>query len=524
MRTRHTGSLMAWATLLIGSVAHAAPRDYFAIRVVDDATGRGIPLVELNTTYEARYVTDSAGYVAFLEPGLMDGQDVWFDVRSYGYESPKGPLDGKGLTLKPVAGKSAEVRLKRINIAERLYRQTGYGIYRDSVLLGKRSAKQSPLLNARVTGQDTIQTALYKGKYYWFWQDTDQLGFFLGCFSMTGATAPLPAKLDLDEGIDFTYFVNKPGDFARAMASVQREGTNPIWVDGMTVVKDDRGNEKMIGRYAAVDHSMKTVEAGLLLYNDEKQVFERLIQFPGDGTQTVAPSGKPYYIKDAGVTYACYPPGDSMGVRVRAEFASVSDPAAYESFTCFDADGKIVRDADGKPHWRWVRGAERAKRDRLNELVKAGELKREDVPLQVVNVETGKPVTVASGSIAWNPHLKRWTFVFGETFGDSMVGEVWLATAHSPEGPWRDARKIATHAMKDNNQDFYNVIQHNELQPADGKTIYFEGTFVNTFSGTKIPVPYYNYNNVLYRVDLTDPRLALPDPPKGYSSVTPMTE
>ena len=44
----------------------------FMIKVVDAETGRGIPLVELKTTNNILYYTDSAGVVAFDEPGLMD--------------------------------------------------------------------------------------------------------------------------------------------------------------------------------------------------------------------------------------------------------------------------------------------------------------------------------------------------------------------------------------------------------------------------------------------------------------------
>src|SRR5580658_6469533 len=76
--------------LWLGSARAMGARSYFGIRVVDDQTGRGVPLVYLRTTFKAEYVTDSAGYVAFLEPGLMDGQQVWFEVSSWGYESPKG--------------------------------------------------------------------------------------------------------------------------------------------------------------------------------------------------------------------------------------------------------------------------------------------------------------------------------------------------------------------------------------------------------------------------------------------------
>ena len=55
------------------------PGRYFAIEVVDEQTGRGISMVELQTTYSGHYYTDSAGLIAFDEPGLM-GRRVFFGV------------------------------------------------------------------------------------------------------------------------------------------------------------------------------------------------------------------------------------------------------------------------------------------------------------------------------------------------------------------------------------------------------------------------------------------------------------
>ena len=51
-------------------------RGAFRIQVVDKATGRGVPLVELKTVNQIRYVTDSNGVVAFDEPGLVQPQGV----------------------------------------------------------------------------------------------------------------------------------------------------------------------------------------------------------------------------------------------------------------------------------------------------------------------------------------------------------------------------------------------------------------------------------------------------------------
>jgi hypothetical protein len=111
--------------------------------------------------------------------------------------------------------------------------------------------------------------------------------------------------------------------------------------------------------------------------------------------------------------------------------------------------------------------------------------------------------------------------LFTEFGGASHVGEVWFTVANAPEGPWRPAQKVATHAKPGRNYDFYNPVQHASVMRQNGRYVYFEGTFVNTFSGTPTPVPYYNYNQLLYRLDVDDPRLGLPEPPAGWSGAKP---
>src|SRR5207237_5917054 len=140
------------------------------IEVVDEQTGRGVPMVELQTTSGVSYYTDSNGLVAFEEPGLMN-KKVYFGVSAHGYEFPPDGFGIRGVALETRPGGSAKLKIKRINIAERLYRITGQGIYRDTVLLGRRPPVAVPLLNAEVTGQDGILNAIYRGKLYWFYGD-----------------------------------------------------------------------------------------------------------------------------------------------------------------------------------------------------------------------------------------------------------------------------------------------------------------------------------------------------------------
>jgi hypothetical protein len=205
-----------------GAVPQASdPGRYFAIEVVDEQTGRGVPIVELQTTYSGRYYTDSAGLIAFDEPGLM-GRRVFFGVAAHGYEFATDGFGIRGVVLEPKPGGSAKLKIRRLNIAEPLYRITGYGIYRDSVLLGRKPPLAEPLLSAEVTGQDGILNAFYKGKLYWFYGDTGRLAYALGNFAMAGATTDLPEKLDPDAGIGLRYFTGPDG---AGRGLVQRGGS-----------------------------------------------------------------------------------------------------------------------------------------------------------------------------------------------------------------------------------------------------------------------------------------------------------
>ena len=86
---------------------------------------------------------------------------------------------------------------------------------------------------------------------------------------------------------------------------------------------------------------------------------------------------------------------------------------------------------------------------------------------------------------------------------DSNLGEVYYAESEAPHGPWNQAVQVATHQ----GYSFYNPVQHAFFDSDDGRIIFFEGTYSHTFSRTKVPTPRYNYNQIMYQLDLSDPRL-----------------
>ena len=480
---------------------------YFKIEVVDQQTGRGVPLVELETTHHVRYVTDSRGIVAFNEPGLID-QDVFFFVRSHGYSMPKDGFNYRGLKLHVRAGGSAQIAVQRLNIAERLYRITGEGVYRDTVLVGEKAPILQPLFNGQVTGQDTVEAIPYNHKIYWFWGDTSRASYPLGNFATSGATSALPRQGGLDPaiGIDLTYFVNPEG-FCRGMASLPEPGL--VWIDGLMTLRDTEGREMLLARFERLKELGKPLECGLLRFNDTTQKFERIARF--NLSNPITPQGHPFHHTVQGTDYL-YFPTPYANLRVRATLADIEDQTHYEAYTPLVSNSayegvysKIERDAVGKPVWGWKRGAAPLSPPQQHALIAAGKMTIGDCPFACQDLDTGKSVEAHGGSVAWNDYRKRWIMIFVQANGSSYLGEVWYAEAEAPEGPWRTAKKIVTH----DRYTFYNPTQHPFFDQNGGRTIYFEGTYTNQFTGNpETPAtPRYEYNQMMYRLDLADTRL-----------------
>ena len=90
----------------------------------------------------------------------------------------------------------------------------------------------------------------------------------------------------------------------------------------------------------------------------------------------------------------------------------------------------------------------------------------------------------------------------------SKLGEIWYLEADTPLGPWVYARKILTH----DRYSFYEVIHHPALDGDGGRMVYFSGTYSDFLAGPRNITPRYDYNLIMYRLDLADSRLHLPVP------------
>ncbi|MBI1917638.1 MAG: hypothetical protein HYS12_23330 [Planctomycetes bacterium] len=498
---------LVWSpkTLSVSQAADQAPSrvgDYAEIRVIDADTGRGLPLVELETVNRLTFVTDNAGRVAFHEPGLMD-RPVFFTVRSHGYEVKKDRFGFAGVRVIPKAGQVSTIKLTRRNVAERLCRLTGEGRYRDTVLLGHKVPLADAPHPGLVAGQDSVQAVPYKGEVYWFWGDTARMSYPLGSFRTAGARSPLPpANYDPADGIAFDYFVAKSG-FARAMIPLPERPEGVIWIDGVCTVADEKGAEKLVAHYSRRKGLAKELEHGLAVFNDEKAMFVAVKELSLKETWRF-PKGHAVVQEEGGKKWLLFG-NPTPTVRVRAKLADLLDSRRYEAFTCATAAGQEKptvpqTDGDGKPVWRWQSDLPPTGSGVAYEWVNAGKLKPEHARFCPANAaDPAERVRLHSGTVRWNVYRKRWVLLAGQSAGkSSFLGEVWYAEARHPTGPFVKAVKVVTH----DRQSFYNVCHHEFLDRAGGRVIHFEGTYTSAFSGNTHKTPRYDYNQVLYRLDL----------------------
>lgn len=445
----------------------------FRVAIVEHTTGWPVPLVELRTTGNLRFFSDNAGLIAIDAPELFD-RETWFFIECDGYETPADGFGYRGVRLTPVAGASAVIAVKRTDIAQRLGRLTGAGLFAESRKLGERLDHAE----SGVVGADSVQNAVHRDHLFWVWGDTTLFHYPLGLFSASGATTPIrpieefvpPLSLPLN------YFRDAATDRPRNVAEMP--GPGPTWLTGLISLPDAEGNDRLTACYAKIRKPMNVYEWGLCVWNDETEQFERarvIWRDPAgaEGTDPnqaamhpMLPEGHAVkWVDDDGQPWVLF--GNPFPkFRCRATFEAWSNVETWE--TLAPPTSLRIAASDDQP------------------------------------VAAPRTIRPHSGSIAWHPWRRRWVAVFMQWWGaPSAFGEVWYAEAESPLGPWGPAVKILSHA----NDTFYNPRVHGEWFDEDSPVLTFEGTRSKEFSKTPAPIPRYDYNQILYRLDLDDPRL-----------------
>ena len=467
----------------------------FVITANSDS-GRGVPLTQIFVDDVLIGVTDNGGRALLFDPDLITAtaQTTTLEIKSDGYVL----VDAQGaaqdsVDVELVAGGETVLQLVRTVAAERLYRITGAGTWRDTVLLGLPVPVAQPLLNAGVVGQDSALSAVYRGEGFYVWGDTTRISYPLGNFHAAGARFAIPDARGVstgaqrDQGIDLRYIENEDG-FAGAIA--QMPGPGPTWLDGLVVVDDD-GVEALYATYGKYPALAAPVATGLVRFDDATDRFVQVFEYDLASVigrpegQSVAHDGLLYF-RD--------------GVRVAATVAGLQDPASYASFTPVQQDGSVERDDDGVAVYRYRTGGVPVRYD--NDLPGADRLRGHEH-----DVDSGSPIVIhGNDSVVFHKGIGRYIKVAQQIGGDtSFLGELFLFAADTPHGPWSWGRKIVTH----DGMTFYNARIHTFLN--DDDDIYFEGTFTKSFSSTP-PVPRADYNQVMMRVPANLAALRVPVP------------
>lgn len=399
-------------------------------------------------------MTDSNGIVAFYDPAFMLSCDtidsghvgtsrpVWFTVSADGYEYTEGGMWG-GLNVDVRCGGKTTIKVERRNIAERLYRVTGLGIYRDTIMAGL--ASQVPGLTARfvmekglltqgsAVGQDSVMTAIHRGRMYWFYGDTNRPDNVLGNFHATGAVMPVPGspelQYDIEHGLNLTYFVN--GSFVKSVAPIAPLN-QPTWIhDVISLIHPTTGEEQLLATYLkpAVNGHLET--RGLLRWNDRMQQFDKLREIDSK-FQNVWPTDGGHALVADGVLYFGQP---YPMVRTRATVHGYLQLDSYQAYTplipgtsAHDIDRvKLERDANGKLIYSWKTNTSPLSAWQYLELIGKGEIKQEEAYyMQMRSVDDGRTIWAHGGTVAWNNYRNCYVMIFVEGDGKtSFLGDLW---------------------------------------------------------------------------------------------------
>lgn len=461
--------LASWfAGLAMIAPAAALDSNYAAVRVVDQDTGRGVPLVRLCSTSSVCYWTDSNGVAAIDEPDFL-GKRVFFSIESEGYHYEQNVYGTAGSTIDLLPRTVITLKIRRLNLAERLYRVTGEGIYRDSQLAGLPVPVGQEKLAADATGMDTVMYAVYRGQIFWLFGDTNYVSAPLGNLATTCARTSMPsaATFRAEHQIPLHYFTRGDG-FVKGMAAIAGEGLK--WMSALMVVRDAKGDETLYARYDRVKDLTTVLDSGIAKFDDARSEF-RTVRSMGPSPKYFADGrATPVQVRGESYFYFSGLKTDAPEVRVPATAADIVEPGKYEIFTC-DTEG-----------CSWQTEAT-------------------PTPTRFYDIDSGAPVDGKILSLNWNRFHRRWIAIIWH-----LLGDVWYAEADTPTGPWSYARKIISHTT----QTFYWPGQIEPLDANDGRRIYVMGTYTQTFQQNPEKTPRYDYNQLLYGLSLDTPQLALP--------------
>jgi hypothetical protein len=453
--------LTPWLLGLLACATTGFAAQPFRIEIVEKGDGWPVPGVELRTVHGARFVSDNAGLIAFDLPELM-GRETWFSVHGHGYGVKADGFGYSGVRLTPKPGQTLKVTVERTILARRLGRLTGAGLFAESQKLGE----QLDWKESGVLGSDSVVTAKLGGKMLWFWGDTNVAHYPLGIFNVSAASTEKfvpPAKPPLRPPYAYVSERKTAQSELRPRGVAKVPGDGPTWIWGAITLPDAKGAPHLVAAAVKTKGAMQAYRWDLVEWDPHEELFHPLDTV---WTEDAANPKAPPMPEGHAVPWT-----DPLGrkwILFCNPFPTLRTPATYEGWKNPD-------------NWKPLRAATAA------------------------TTPAGEAITVHKGHIAWHPWNRKWLAIFTQKAGKpSFLGEIWLAEASDPAGPWGNARKVLSH----DDYTFYNPVLHPEFFQADSPVIHFEGTYTTTFSGNKQPTPRWEYNQVLYQLDLSKPPFA----------------
>jgi len=436
----------------------------FGIHVVDEADGRGIPMAIVRMSNGVEHLTDSAGWIRIDEPGLMHSR-VRLEIHSPGYRMPARGKDSAAVELQFSTTGDVVVPLVRVDIAQRMYRVTGTGIYRDSELLNREVPLPIGNHAAGLVSAWGVQRASIGKKVVWCWRQSLLSHGGMTSVSVAGAWSDFPEHggLDPTQGIHFAYL---PAGTEQVHSLLTAEDPGAIWIEGLTSVPDETGKLNLVAHYIRQGAEGERAEHGIAIWTDEKR-FERIVVL-GDEYEWQFPAGQ------------CVTRQPFCHVRCPARLDAVRNPGAFEALSWDTTSHKYT----------WQQSRPPMSQREESTWIAEGSISQPRT--QVRDHNSQKPVPVQESSIEWNPHHRCYVMI-----ASSVDGDVWFCESRHLEGPWENAIRIISAEPG----RCSSPVQHPFMNQDGGRIIWFETALLD--SG----LPRYDRNELMHRLDLDDPRL-----------------
>jgi hypothetical protein len=264
-----------------------------------------------------------------------------------------------------------------------------------------------------------------------------------------------------------------------------------VWIEGLFTVRDEQGRERLLATYTRQPGLDPPSERGVAVFDDVTKQFRVLAQMPLIGGHI--PS-HPFRVTAQGKDYWYLIPHE----RVPNEWKAITNPMSYESYTCLEsgarfdkAKPRLERRGTGELVYGWKPNTDWIGADEERELIARGLMKKRKLSFPFsMRIPALRParrrapllgtLTGRNGS-CWGRRRVRFT---------TQRRTIQLGRGGLP-------RRLSV----------TRFVQHPFFDQEGGRVIYLEGTYTSSFSDAKQDTPRYNYNQIMYRVRLDDPRL-----------------